>query len=191
MCYHKLWVHPHNICTCYHKLWVHPQAYFLYCCCREGPNRVRAVKKQYAKSCSCSKKTANMPNRVRAVKKHHHQNLNLYRTRNSANVRRLWCKYSLLCLLMNLLKVCFDLFKCTSNYTGTSRFNVIFMRVIFIFLLCFWWNFCQPFASLRFKCVSGKLLTKREICQYVMYCHVTSLIIINHYWATMLVNRYL
>jgi hypothetical protein len=30
-----------------------------------------------------------MPNRVRAVKKHHHQNLNLYRTRNSANVRRL------------------------------------------------------------------------------------------------------
>jgi len=135
--------------------------------------------------------TAYMPNRVRAVKKHHHQNLNLYWTRNSRNLRRLWCMYSLLCILMNSLNVCFDFFICTSNCSCTSSIYIIFMRWICMFLSCFRLNFCQPFAFLRFKCVSGKLLTKREICQHVMYCHVKSLIIINHYWATMLINRYL
>ena len=48
----------------------------------------------------------------------------------------------------------------------------------------------QNLILYRFNCVSGKLLTKREICQQVMDCHVKSLIIINHYWATMLINKY-
>ena len=175
-----------SYCMCYHKLWVHPQvlipvlipvlacpACFLYC--SFGSHNFF---------------TFDLQNRVRAVKKHHHQNLILYRTRNSRNVRRLWCIYSLLCILVNWLNVCFDFCTRKKKQICITYFYVIFIWSINMFLSYFKLNFCQPVAFLRFNCVSGKLLTKREICQHVMYCHVKSLIIINHYWATMLINRY-
>ena len=48
----------------------------------------------------------------------------------------------------------------------------------------------QNLILYRFNCVSGKLLTKREICQQVMDCHVKSLIITNLYFVSVLINRY-
>ena len=108
-------------CMRYHKLYVQPQvlipvlipvlacpASFLYCSFRDGSRNFF---------------TFDLQNHVRAVKKHHHQNLKLYRTRNSRHARRLWCIYSLPCILVNWLNVCFDSQPEGSSYPTSNRLD--------------------------------------------------------------------
>jgi len=131
-----------------------------------------------------------LQNRVRAVKNHHLQNSNLYRTRNSRHARRLWCIYSLPCILVNWLNVCFDFWTRKKTQICIAYFYVIFIWSLNMFLSYFKLNFCQQVACMRFNRVSGKLLAKREICHCDKDCHVKSLIITNLYFVSVLINRY-